>query len=292
MTPSPWPRTGSRYDLSRLYRLRRRITQSPAEARSKRSRTSGALHEPARSLLRSRPTRETRKIGDLRALSAHRELRNHRQHADGGPGREARVDRLVLRPSLRFAERVRGDPRRRDGGAVRDRSGGRRLGHQAALLAGDQRPGHPLPVGRRGGGDRGLHAGRRAGGERVARSPHPPGAGGARPRQVRPALPPGLRLRPRRARDGDHGGEGSGLPLPGPQPAPRHRDLPQRRRPRRRRRVRPPRRGERHLRDPSDRQGDGTRRSSLARADGGAVPGDGRLLAGVDRQVHLPRPLA
>ena len=247
---------------------------------------------PARSLLCSGRRSKTRKSGDFCALSAHRELRNHRQHADGGARGQARVDRLVLRPPLRFAQRVRGDPRRRDGGTVRDRPDRRRVGHQAALLAGDQRPGHPLPVGRRGGGDRGLHAGRRAGDERVARSPDPPGAGGARPRQLRPALPSGVRLRPRRPRDGDHRRQGGGLPLPGAQPAARHRDPPAHRRPRGHRRVHLARGGERDLRDPPDRQGERDVSASLGGADGGAVPGDRRLLALLDRQVDLPWPLA
>ena len=71
---------------------------------------------------------------------------------------------------------------------------------QAVLLAGHQRPHHPVPPRRRRRRGRGLHAGRRAGGGTEARQLDPAGP----VVRGRSALPPGvparLRLRPRRTR--------------------------------------------------------------------------------------------
>ena len=61
--------------------------------------------------------------GCSHAVPADRELRHHREHADRRPGRPGRVGRLAVPAALRLAQRVRGDPRRREGRAVPDRPG-------------------------------------------------------------------------------------------------------------------------------------------------------------------------
>ena len=72
------------------------------------------------------------------------------------------------------------------------------LRHEAILLAGHQRPDHPLPAPRRHRRGRGLHAGRARG--RAGRPARPPGAGGPRPAAAGDGVPPGVRLRPGEAR--------------------------------------------------------------------------------------------
>ncbi len=78
-------------------------------------------------------------------------------------GTDGSIDWLCL-PALRLAERLRGDPRRREGRPVQDRPGRRRGHPQAALLAGHERPDHALLHAGRGRRGHGLHAGRRPGG--------------------------------------------------------------------------------------------------------------------------------
>ena len=60
-----------------------------------------------------------------------------------------RLDRLAVPAALRLAQRLRRDPRRREGRPVPHRPAGRRVPAQAVLLAGHQRPDHPVPAPRR-----------------------------------------------------------------------------------------------------------------------------------------------
>ena len=183
------------------------------------------------------------------ALPADRESRHHREHVQRGPGRHGRVGRLALPAALRLAQRVRRDSRRRQGWAVPDRPGrGRRVAPQAVLLAGNQRPDHPLPAPRRHRRGRGLHAGRAD--RRGGRPTRPPGSGRPRPAAARAGVPPGVRLRPGAPR---HHGERKRRPLrrSGPVPGAGGVGPPPERRQRCGRRV-PSRRGrECHLRPPS-----------------------------------------
>ncbi len=110
--------------------------------------------------------------------------------------------------------------------------------------------------------------------------------------KFRHAVPSGVRLRAGEARDGDRPGERRRFPLAGVEPPARHRGSAAGGRPRGLRRVHAARGGEGDLRDPSDREGEPARRAPLGGPDGGAVQGDGRLLAPLDLGLHLPRPLA
>jgi hypothetical protein len=228
--------------------------------------------------------------GEADALPTDREPRHRRQHAQRRPGQPGRVGRLAVPAALRLAQRVWGAPRRRQGRALPDRPGrGRRTAPQAILLAGNQRPGHPLPAPRRHRRGRGLHAGRARG--RAGRPARPPGAGGPRPAAAGGGVPPGVRLRPGAAR---HQGERARRPLrrPGPVPGVGRFGPPSARRRRGGGRV-PPRRGpERHLRPADHRPGRPPRPLPRDRGGRGLVPRDGRLLAAVGGPLHLPGPLA
>ena len=187
------------------------------------------------------------------ALPTDREPRHHREHAQRRLGQPGRVGRLAVPAALRLAQRVRGDPRRRQGGAVPDRPGrDRQSAPEAILLAGHQRSGHPLPAPRRHRRGRGLHAGRARG--RAGWPARPPGAGGPRATAAGGRVPPGVRLRPGAAR---HCGERArrplrrrgpvpGVGLLGPAPARRRRGGG---------RVHPRRGPERHVRPAGDRPG-------------------------------------
>ena len=206
-------------------------------------------------------------------------------------GRAGRVDRLAVPAALRLAERLRGDPRRRQGRPVPHRPGrGRRAAAQAVLLAGHQRPGHPLPAPRRHRRGRGLHAGRAAADARTTSSSAGSGSSAAGCRSGwsagRRSTTPGRATRPRSS---EHGArfDGPGLRLGLAASVPLERDgdgavgeftlgegesatfvL----------RAIAPRRPRRPL--PRHRRGRGP------------VPRDGRLLAAVGGPLHLPGPVA
>ena len=96
--------------------------------------------------------------------------RRHRRHAHGRAGRHRRHDRLALLAALRRAERLRLDPRRREGRPLPPSARRGRHVDQAALLPRHQRPDHPLPLARGRLRGAGLHAGARG---RIGRAPAP-----------------------------------------------------------------------------------------------------------------------
>src|SRR2546425_8685258 len=78
-------------------------------------------------------------------LPPDRRARRDRRPAHGGARRHRRDYRLVLLPAVRLAERLRRDPRRREGRSLSDLARRREMGGEAALLAGHERPDHALP---------------------------------------------------------------------------------------------------------------------------------------------------
>src|SRR6516165_12079794 len=85
-------------------------TASPASAITSHGQPASqpdarSLHEKGAKELRSPAIVK----GHTNVLSAHRELRNHRQHVHGCAGRHKRLDRLVLLSPLRFAKHLWGN---------------------------------------------------------------------------------------------------------------------------------------------------------------------------------------
>ena len=113
------------------------------------------------------PRRRTSTNGDGHDRDRDRRPRAHRRPADRRAGHHRRVDRLVLLPPVRLAQRVRRPARRRARRALPDPPGRRRLHDQADVPPRHRRPGHPV-----------LHRGR-ASGEVVDFMP-PAGADGHR----------------------------------------------------------------------------------------------------------------
>ncbi len=199
------------------------------------------------------------------------------------------TDRLVLLPALRLAERLRGDPRQGARRLLPDRADDGRVGAEAALLPGHERPHHALPdPGRRRRGA-GLHADRTRG---CGTSPPADPARARRPR--RDALPrrgaAAVRLRPRGTRD-DLPREGRAVPLAIALARARDRGAPAVPRERGARRVHAPPR-----RDGGVRARAGSRELRAAVVPGGRDPrgvrAHGRVLAAVALAVALPGPLA
>ena len=141
-------------------------------------------------------------------LPPDRRPRNDRRPPDLRAGDHRRLDRLVLRATLRLPQHVRRPARPSEGRALPGAPEHRGLHHQAALLPGHRRPGDPVPHRGRGRRGRRLHADRRPHDRHRPAPDHPHGP--VRPRQdgLRRRPRPPLRLRPRAPRDAAHRGRG------------------------------------------------------------------------------------
>ena len=193
------------YEIERLYRDAPLLLISEGLRRSSAWSSARSCCSATRSeqrLLRAARSREQRPGN----AASHRGLRPHRRHADGGAGRQGRLDRLALPAAVRLARLLRRAARRPVAQPLADRAGRCRSATSSVATAtarscsrrtstADGAPRHRLDADPRRGARRGAHRALHRGARHRARG-----------------ADPALRLRPRRPVGTPHRTTGDRVP--------------------------------------------------------------------------------